>query len=398
MFRFLHFLLATFFVLGSLTVQAQVDTTSNDTRYSSERLPERKVFLSGYVKNLSSIAIPSWGGDWTFDNFIHNRLNFKWYASENITVKVEARTRFFFGESLKTNPQYPIQVNASLDYIKLGGEISKGNSYLLNSFIDRAYIDWSKNKWQVIAGKQRINWGKSYVWNPNDIFNAYSFFDFDYEERRGTDAILIKYNVGNTSTIEAVSNIESNFDSTTIASKYSFNKSGYDFQLIAGKYQTDLMTGAGWAGQIKGAGFKGEVSYFQPYTAKRLNGILVADLSLDYTLPSTLNFRLEGIFNSNPQRPPNNLFFNQPVTAKQLTFNNYSMFLSGGYDISPLIKFNVSSIWYIDDKSFFVNPTLTLDLNKNTEFLIAAQLFGGADNSIFGNAGKYVFTRLKWSF
>ncbi|MCG8318265.1 MAG: hypothetical protein MI921_02070 [Cytophagales bacterium] len=57
-----------------------------------------------------------------------------------------------------------------------------------------AYKDglWRKGCYQVI-GKHRINWGKSYVWNPNDVFNAYSFFDFDYEERRGTDALLIKY-------------------------------------------------------------------------------------------------------------------------------------------------------------------------------------------------------------
>ena len=35
------------------------------------------------------------------------------------------------------------------------------------------------------AGRQRINWGQTFVWNVNDVFNAYSYFDFDYKERPG---------------------------------------------------------------------------------------------------------------------------------------------------------------------------------------------------------------------
>lgn len=30
------------------------------------------------------------------------------------------------------------------------------------------------------------------AWNPNDWFNTYNYFDFDYEERPGTDAIRVR--------------------------------------------------------------------------------------------------------------------------------------------------------------------------------------------------------------
>ena len=34
------------------------------------------------------------------------------------------------------------------------------------------------------------------VWNPNDLFNAFSFVDFDYEERPGSDALRIQKYTG----------------------------------------------------------------------------------------------------------------------------------------------------------------------------------------------------------
>lgn len=375
---------------------AQDDSTTLMT--DGPRRQEQKISLTGYVKLLNTVAIPTGNAPWLFDNFVHHRLNLRWYLSDHLTIKAEARTRFFFGESNQVNPQFAQQVNTSLDYLVLGGEVAKGDSYLLNAFIDRASLDWYQGRWQIIFGKQRINWSKSYVWNPNDIFNAYSFFDFDYEERRGTDAILIKYNTGNSSSLEVASNVEGDVDLITIAAKYNLNQAGYDFQFLGGKYQTDVMAGVGWAGQIRGAGFKGEVSYFYPYQFDNVQSTLVADVSADYYFSSTLNVRLEAIYNSHPRKPPGNLFFLQPVTAKELTFNHYSVFASVGYNITPLITANVSSIWYIDDPSFFVNPTVNFNLSGNTEFLLAAQLFGGTSTSTFGKVGSYVFTRLKWNF
>ena len=52
------------------------------------------------------------------------------------------------------------------------------------------------------SDRQRINWGQTLVWNPNDIFNAYSYFDFDYIERPGSDAIRLQYYPDYSSAIE----------------------------------------------------------------------------------------------------------------------------------------------------------------------------------------------------
>ena len=388
-------------LLLNLNSFAQTDTSIvSDTEVTKGLKPDRQSIFtfSGYVKDLVSISIPSINGNWIFDNQIHNRINFRYFAASWLTFSVEARNRIYFGESVKTNPDFGKQVNLSLDYSRLGGVVTQQNSFLIHSVIDRANIKFEKNKWQAIIGKQRINWSKSFVWNPNDLFNAYSFFDFDYEERRGTDAALVKYNISSLSSVEAASNIDSSFDKTIIATNYKTNIKEYDIQFLLGKHKTDIAIGVGWAGQLKGAGFKGEFTYFQPYKKNIGSPTLIGDVSFDYTFPITLNFRLEFIGNTNPQNTGNIQFLTQPVSAKGLINNYISNFISVGYDITPLIKTNLNSIWNIDDRSIFFNPTIDISLNKNTNLLIASQIFTGAKNSLYNGMGSYVFTRLKWSF
>ena len=146
------------------------------------------------------------------------------------------------------------------------------------------------------------------------------------------------------------------------------------------------------------AGFKGELTYFQPYKNVGVNLTFVGNISFDYILPNTLNFRLEFIGNTNPVKTTNIQFLTQLVSAKGLINNYVSTFISIGYDITPLIKTNLNSIWNIDNNSIFFNPTVDFSLTENTNLLIAVQIFTGDNNSLYYGVGSYVFTRLKWSF
>ena len=73
-------------------------------------------------------------------------------------------------------------------YLDLTEKISSGNSYLLYTNIDRLNLSYTFNKLEIQIGRQRVNWGISSVWTPNDIFNSSSFINFDYAEKPGSDA------------------------------------------------------------------------------------------------------------------------------------------------------------------------------------------------------------------
>ena len=47
------------------------------------------------------------------------------------------------------------------------------SAIVLNTTIDRLNIELFYDKIEVVLGRQRVNWGKALVWNPNDIFNSY---------------------------------------------------------------------------------------------------------------------------------------------------------------------------------------------------------------------------------
>ena len=88
---------------------------------------------------------------------------------------------------------YSDLIGTDQGWVDLSWNLLDEQSFFLNTTIDRLWVDLNYGKFQARIGRQRINWGQTLVWNPNDIFNVYSFFDFDYVERPGSDAIRLQY-------------------------------------------------------------------------------------------------------------------------------------------------------------------------------------------------------------
>ena len=177
-------------------------------------------------------------------------------------------------------------------------------SFFLNTTIDRLWVDFNYGKFQARVGRQRINWGQTLVWNPNDLFNAYSFFDFDYIERPGSDAIRLQYYPGYSSAIEFAIKADYN-DNITASALYRFNKWGYDIQFLAGYVESeDLMAGAGWSGAIGSVSFRGEAAWFQPYENFRdATGTGIFTFGFDKTFKNNSMAQVQLMFCNNPVDP-----------------------------------------------------------------------------------------------
>lgn len=359
-----------------------------------------KTVLNGYLKFLQTVQFKDIEKDWTTDNIIHNRLNFKWYPSPSLKFVSEVRTRLFYGETVKLFPQYADLINRDPGYFDLSAIVADGNSYFIHTNMDRLYLDWTSGNWQVRAGRQRINWGQCFVWNPNDIFNAYSFFDFDYEERPGSDAVLVRYYTGTTSSIEFATSFADSFDRFKMAAMYRWNMHNYDFQVLAGKVEQDYTLGFGWSGQIKTAGFKGEATWLEPEAGAQHERAVVVAISGDYTFENSLFLHSEGIFNSyGDQISAGNLgFFSESRTPRTLTTTKWSWFNEASYQVSPLVKAGVYSIYNPKERSVFVGPNAEISLSDNLYILFFGQFFFGPTGSQYDQLGFLNYVRLKWSF
>ncbi|NQU84853.1 MAG: hypothetical protein HQ541_03755 [Mariniphaga sp.] len=364
------------------------------------------LMFNGYVKFLSmyyhpETEIPGIDANHLGYGLMHNRLNFKWFASDKFTANIEVRNRVFLGQIVKEFPDYKDFVDIDNGYFNLSHVVASADNWFLHTIIDRAWIDYTNGKWQFRVGRQRINWGINMVWNPNDIFNSFSYFDFDYEERPGTDAVKIQYYTGVTSSAELVYKIGEDANHMALAGMYRFSKWNYDFQFLGGWVGSDYVIGGGWSGDIKGGGFRGEVSYFTPREEESgSQKALVASVSGDYTFKNSIYLHTGVLFNSHgtTRNAGGRSFFDQNLSAKMLSFAQYSLFGQISFPFTPLFSGNLSGMLNPSDGSFYFGPALSYSLGDNLELMATGQLFMGNEGTEFGEMGQAIFGRLKWAF
>lgn len=339
--------------------------------------------------------------DITNDNLIHNRLNFRFYPNDKFTAALEIRNRIFTGETVDAVPHYADFAGMDEGFFYLSWSVIDQPSLAFVSQIDRAWIEWSTTDWEVRIGRQRINWGTNLYWNSNDLFNAYSLVDFDYEERAGSDAVRIQRHFKNLSTIEFAVKPGRNKDDWIGALRYGFNKWQYDFQFIIGKLNRDYTIGTGWAGNLGGAGFKGEVTYFIPDN-KAIEGqkVLSASMSIDYIFGNQLFITGGFLFNSggqsSPLPVPQNLFL-APVSAKNLMPSKYNSLVSISFPLTPLAGFAFNTVYSPGVNSLLLMPSMNWSIANNWGIALFAQNFN-LEVDGFENIGNAVFIRIKGSF
>ena len=359
-----------------------------------------KITFNGYVKNLHSIFHIKVLDDYLTDNLIHNRLNFKWYLSDHWNLSAELRNRLFYGDIIKRTAGYKNLVErANNDFFDWSFHIIDSKGWLLNSTIDRGYIEYSRDKWEIRAGRQRVNWGISTIWNPNDVFNAFSFTDFDYEERPGSDAIRIRYFTGVASSVEIAAGMADHFEDWTGAILWKWNKWNYDFQLLTGYVRDDWAVGGGWAGNLKTAGFKGEWTLFLP-SVDSLSSSLTFTLGIDYLFSNSLYFSAGYLYNS-IGRTEGSLsdLFNFDISAKNLYPFRHALVVTGNYPVTPLLSGGLTWIYSpVSSHPMFINPVMTYSVATNWDLDLVGQLAFNKEGVQYTSPVWAAFMRIKLSF
>ena len=372
--------------------------TLNSVLFSQEEKP--KFFeLNGYLTTMQSAMFDTLSDPVIYENLLHNRLNFRGYVTENITLAVELRNRLFTGDMVRSYNGYSDMIETDEGWVDMSWNIADENSFFLNTTIDRLWLDLSFNKFQARIGRQRINWGQTFVWNPNDIFNAYSFFDFDYIERPGSDAVRIQYYPTFSSVFEIAAKVDSE-DDITAAGLYRFNKWGYDIQFLAGySNSSDLIAGTGWSGSIGSISFRGEGTWFQPAeNFSDTTGTIILTAGFDKLFENNSIAQVQFMYCNNPLELNNfSSFYSRNLSAKDLAFSEFSAFGQFTWAATPLINIGLSAMWFPDLKGYFAGPSFDYSLAQNVDFSLLWQHFnaemGGSKTRI--NMG---FLRVKYSF
>lgn len=360
--------------------------------------PPAKWTVTGYIKNLETLNFSNHFNDMVSGNLIHNRINVRWKPRPGLTAGLEFRNRLFWGEDVRANPDLENQLRNHAELIDLSLPWVRKNSYLLHTQVDRLWTEYQKNRWLFRIGRQRVNWGQTTVWNPNDIFNTYNFLDFDYEERPGTDAAMARYQRDAFTSASMVFAPGRRIGQSVAAFKYAFNTKGYDVQLIGGWYRGQPTVGAGWAGSIQDAGFKGECQYY--LSAGDSSALLNISTEADYAFKKGWYLNLGFLYNSRgitkPLANSDELLFS--FSPRNLMPTKWNMTVSTAKSFTPIFSGTFTVLYAPGTQLLLVLPGINYNLATNLDVDWVWQSFFVKGNNQFDAAGHRMFLRMKWSF
>ena len=356
--------------------------------------------IGGYVKDLELLSIYGKPAAFQWTNIFHNRINFKYTYGSSLTARLESRNLVYSGRNTEANPWLTF-TSGDKGFLNTDWNLLTKKNISIHTTIDRALISYSKNKWEVTLGKQRINWGINLTWNPNDIFNTYNLFDFDYEERPGNDAIRIQFYPTSFQSVEFAVAKGRNKADDIYALLYKFNKYKYDFQILGGVYKEELTIGAGWAGNISKAGFKGELSYFNSLkNSSSSKPVFTGALSGDYTFNNGYYINASVLYNSEGGNSLTSIseFFISTPSPKELMPFKYTGLIQASKAFSLLFSTSLTLMYSPSNDILILIPTLNYSLSDSWEVSLTDQSLFTYQRSQYDDLIHNCYLRLRWSF
>jgi hypothetical protein len=365
-------------------------------------LPAHAQEFSGYVSDMPSLISLSPGNATWWQNQVHSRFNLGWQPSKHWRADAGIRSRLLAGSRAMVAAG---SAEADNGWIDLSWNWARGSRLSGNTVLDRLNVTFEKGKWKLQLGRQRINWGQTFVWNPNDLFNTYSFFDFDYPERPGSDALRATYFRSETASLEAAASV-SRDGRVTAAAQYRWNRHNVDYQLIVGEQaETDLVVGGAWTGDFNGLNFRGEFSCYHPLVRTAETGSVVAlSVGLDYIFSNSLMLQAEALYNNAGGAVAGDGLtglYSAPLSSKRLSVCDWSLFAQAAYPVTSRLNVSLSGIYFADIKSFYAGLTADCSLAENLDLSVIGQFFSSPSASPSAADGLRTglsFVRLKYSF
>ncbi len=372
--------------------------------------------LGGYVKNLSTL----FHGDFynlpldlgKYQNSTQLRLNLFWYANTNMTFTAQGRTMFIYQDNVQGYNNLLESFSKSSYYFDSKITYLDNPDFTAYTEIDRLNMDWSLGNFETIVGRQRIVWGTCLVWNPTDLFNPFNILNFDYDERPGTDALMLNYYTGAVSQVNIAATPGRSIEQVIYAGRFLFNKWDYDFAILPGWQKKMWRLGFNWTGNLFDGGFRGEILWSKPdknynqsiyllpgYVSRTLKDpYWTIALSYDYTFSSSLYLHTEYLYNG--LGVTENAGYRQweIMQTGELSPARHSVFQEFAYDLTPLLRGDIFIIFNPNDYSFILAPSLSYSLSSNWDAYLLAFISDGKTGSEFGGYPNQYFLRFKYSF
>ena len=347
--------------------------------------------FSGYYRSLLSASHSYFTGDPYADCLNRVRLSFDGDWKQALFLHVDYDNEAHFG-NLITEPDFDLvrqrQDNEYFDLLHVF--VNEPHAYWDTSLY-RGYLAVRHGPAELTVGRQRIAWGTAHFWSPADVFNPISPLQVEGDEREGVDAAQLSLRLPRNLHWSVVYAPQSGINRSTEATRIAGNIHNFDVAGFAGRFQEDWMTGGTFAGQWRGAGLRGELTYTWRANSAQPNALRLT-FGSDYALNSKLYLVGEYFYNQGqlpgmtPGQPPN------PSELLHFTNEIFTLdrhFLSGGlrYAVTPLLHVAGYTVVDAQGPGVFFMPLATYSLSNNADLTAGGQLFASAP------AGEFQYAR-----
>jgi hypothetical protein len=243
--------------------------------------------------------------------------------------------------------------------------------------IDRALIQFSVSGFQLIAGKQVVAIGVGQIFNAVSQMQRYPLIVIDPEYPKTEDAVTVIWAGPLQLEVRVLpKNPGQQKDNFHLRAKGS--KGGYDIALTAGRSDDKCFVGFETAGNLGDAVLRTEIVGYNANGkdyAQSLAGI-------DYVISPTLSTKLEVFYNGFGEASTSTLgaFIHRSAPFRGTWYaGNFTT-----WEIHPLLKANLLSIWNVKDPSALFHFYLNYSLGNSLD-LLAGQFYSvGSHSAEFG--------------
>lgn len=272
--------------------------------------------------------------------------------------------------------------------------------------LDRLNASMSFAWGDVIAGRQAVTFGKTFFWNPLDLFSPFDPNQFDRDYKPGVDALRVEIPLDSFSGLTVVGapgrertaagrfvdgerTLGASWRGSALIGRWYANVRHWDLALQSGKVYGGAHAGAGAVGDWKGWQLRAEAAQFfadgdssplPPGAAAEGRSHLSAVLGTGRFFTSDADVESELYFNGVGEAGANRWLWGFLLRDQ----------------FHPLASAQVGPIVSINDGSAQIQPQLTVSLADEIDFLLGLILNVGPRSSEFGGDPDIVYAEFKW--
>ena len=282
-------------------------------------------------------------------------------------------------------------------WFSLTGVLVDSGPTLATVALDRLSLGYATPQWVVRVGRQALTWGSGLVFRPMDLFDPFSPIATDTEYKPGVDMLYIQRLFADGSDLQLVvvprpplAGEAPSSDASSVALHYQKTLLGQRTTWLVARDHGDWVGGFGVNGPLKGATWNLEIVP----TALQAEGVRVSGLAniSDALAVMGRNATVFAEYFHNGFGVLGDVAYADlpPGLADRLArgqvFNIRQDYLAGGMtvELNPLVSIGPTVIVDLDDGSLFLLATGTFSLSDNLILIAGAQAPVGRAGSEFG--------------